>query len=137
MENFNLVSIELDVLGGANVSYTIDGIEGPEEFKTKQTRVVHPDLSNLFQDGLRKRVTWLLGFSEDAEPIVTPIGLSIPSAGTVIYQARVIGPVASYKVKTPKIQAGADDVPLIAEIEKEAKAYIEGKSAQLSIFGDE
>lgn len=138
MEDFKLLSIELDALGGASISYTHEGLDGPEEFKTKQTRTIHPDLRDLFLQGLRKRVTWLLGFPEDCEESVTPIGLSVSGKDTLIYHARVGGPAGVYKVKTPKIFSNEEDDKFFSEIEKEAKAYIyDGKGAQLSIFGDE
>lgn len=131
----NFTSIELDTFSGASVAYSVPGESGETEFKTKSPRPVHPDFRDLFLVGLKKRVTWLLGFPEEAEEIVVPTGVAFPSATTVVYTATVEGPKGNYKVKTPKI-SDKEDRSILDEIIKEADAYVDGKSAELSIFGE-
>ena len=133
----NFTSIELDAFSGASVAYSIVGESGETEFKTKSPRPVHPDFRDLFITGLKKRVTWLLGFPEEAEEIVVPTGVAFPSATTVVYSAIIKGPKGNYKAKTPKIKINElEDRPILDEIIKEADAYVDGKSAELSIFGE-
>lgn len=133
----NFTSIELDTFSGASVAYSIPGDNGETEFKTKSPRPVHPDFRDLFMTGLKNRVTWLLGFPETDTDIVNPIGVAFPSPTTVVYSAIIKGPKGNYKAKTPKIKINElEDRPILDEIIKEAEAYLEGKSAELSIFGE-
>ena len=138
MEAFNLLSIELDKWSGASVAYTFQQENGVTEVKVKMDTPRHPDLTNLFEIGLKSRVAWLLGFDITAEDLpVYPCGAAYPKNGEVVYSAYIEGPVGRYKAKTPKVKFTQEDSDLFALIESEAREYvINGKSAQLSIFGE-
>lgn len=138
MKTFSLQSIELDSFCGASIAYCVKGEEGPEDFKTRQRRIIHPDLASLFVDGLRERVTWILGFPPESAESVLPVGVLIPSKGYAVFTALVTGPVGTYKVKTPKVRLDERDAKIVEQIESEADQYINfRKGAQMSLFGDE
>lgn len=137
LDTFHLLSAELDPMGGLTASYTICPADEVVEFKAKSIVLTHPDLRDLFEQ-LRKRVTFLLGFPEEAAEVVYCKGITYPGDGKVIFHARVIGPEGDYKVKTPKVRIKEDETALLESIDKEVYAYLfEHKNAELSIFGSE
>lgn len=130
-----IVAFEIARWGGASVKYTMPGDDGQEEFSAKFARPLHPDLRSIFEDGLAPKVRFLLGFSEDDE-FVKPSGVAFPKDGVIQYTAIIRGPKGEYTAKTPKVFINLEDEPLIESLKKEIEAYINGKTSQLSIFGE-
>lgn len=131
-----IVSFEIARWCGASVKYTMPGDDGQEEFSAKFARPLHPDLRSIFEDGLAPKVRFLLGFPKDAE-FVMPSGVAFPKDGVIQYTAIIRGPKGEYTAKTPKVLINnLEDEPLIESLKTEIEAYINGKTSQLSIFGE-
>lgn len=135
---FRLLSVELNNAGGLTASYTIALDDDPVEYKVKALALPHPDLKCLLEN-LGERVTFILGFPPEAKEVIHCTGVSFPSAGKVVYHALVHGPMGAYSVKCPKLhKLNDDEAKVLEELEKEVYRYLmEGKSAQLTIFGDD
>lgn len=137
MEDFNLLSFELSRWSGATIKYTKPGDDGPEEFNVKFARPVHPDLRGMFEDGFHNLARWSLGYTEELTDIVVHTGIVFPKDGYIQLMAVVNGPAGMFNVKSPKFPIPPEERDLIDGFVAEVKAYIEGKSAQLSIFGED
>lgn len=143
-EQFHLSGVELWKFGGLTAVYSMTDSEGSSDYKVTLTKSIHPDLSAIFA-ALRNRAEFSLGFpaqevNEDERYLVNVIGVKVNSGTnpTFVISAIIDGPVGNYKTKTPKLSIKEDDQPMIDRLEDEVYAYLfEGKSAQLSIFGDE
>lgn len=143
-EQFHLSSVELWKFGGLTAVYSLTDSEGSSDYKVTLTKSIHPDLSALLAS-LRPRAEFALGFpaqevNEDENYVVNVTGVKINSGTntTFVISALIKGPAGDYKAKTPKLSLKEDDQPTIDRLEDEVYAYLfEGKSAQLSIFGDE
>lgn len=140
--NFSLNSVELGKFGGLVVDYSVATDDGVESFKITTARLIHPDLQVLF-DALKERVAWLLGFKEvpvpedDAPEMLTVIGVKFHDNGDVVFTAWVRGPEGAYKVKTPKAMMPEEYGNILVELGNEVRLYLDGKGAQLSIFGED
>lgn len=132
-----LLSCELDKFCGVSLNYSIPNESGAAEYKCKMFAPLHPDFRTLFEDAMKVRVLPLLGFPDDMEDSIAPIGASYPSEGQVSYSVRVKGPAGEYKIRLPKVAMSEDDDNLYKVLTVEAEAYLNGKSAELSIFGEE
>lgn len=140
-EFFHLESVEQGKFGGLSVSYSITA-NGIEQYKTEQGRMEHPDLRALLNQ-YRERAEFALGFphqdeNEDERYLVNPVGYFVKDDESFVLSVAVAGPVGTYKVKTPKLLKSTEEDERFTLLEDEVFAYLfEGKSAQLSIFGDE
>ena len=131
-----ILSFEMDSFAGASVKYTEPGDEGAQEFSAKLTRIPHPDLTDILRTGLQDWTGFLLGFPEDCREIVSPCGVAFPKDGYVQITAIVTGPTCTYKVKLPKVAIPVEYGALFVGLLGEIGLYLDGKSSQLSLFGE-
>lgn len=137
MEPKNIISFELDRFIGANVKYTVIDDNGDEEFSVKLARPAHVDLTDILQGAFGDWVRFMLGFPEDCADIVRTSGVSFPKDGYIQFSAYVKGPSGEYKVKTPKVRIPAEKDEAVMFLRDEICQYIDGKTSQLSLFGED
>ena len=132
-----IVSFEFGNFGSASVKYTVTTDEGPEDFSVKCYRFAHPDLTDIFTYGLRDWAGYLLGFPEECrEEIVRPSGVEFIGDDYIRLIVMVKGPEEIYKVKLRKTKIPSEHREKLDALKAEILAYLDGKSSQLSLFGE-
>ena len=133
----SIVSFELENFGSVSVKYTVTTDEGPEDFSVKCSRLAHPDLTDIFAYGLQDWAGYLLGFPEECRSeIVMPYGVEFLGEDYIRLFVKVRGPEEIYKVKLRKTKIPLEHREKLDALKVEILAYLDGKSSQLSLFGE-
>lgn len=143
--NRTITSVQLTAGGGAVVNYTIQGDDSGAVVVYDSAQLVHSDMLQAFEE-LRPLVAQILGFPEtmialmdEPAPLGNPI-LRVNGVALVkdyaIFKAIVVAGKAPYKVTAPKFQTTPEALELIGGVFNEGLQYLDGKGAQLSLFGD-